>query len=71
MKNINISESSPNCHHAEDAVKKQCNWCLLQVAENTAWIEHRHKHRVAEIIGFMRGLREEVKELQLEEEDDQ
>ena len=50
---------------------KQCNCCFLQVAEKTAWIEHRHKHRVAEMIGFMQGLREEVNELQLEEDDNE
>ncbi|KAL3160580.1 hypothetical protein ABBQ32_010517 [Trebouxia sp. C0010 RCD-2024] len=40
------------------------------IAEKAAWVEHRHQHRVAEIIGLMRGLKQEVNELQLEEDND-
>ena len=43
----------------------------LQVAENTAWIEHRHRHRVAEIIGLMRSLKEEVNDLQVDDDNDE
>ena len=43
----------------------------FQVAEKAAWIEERYRHRVAEILGFMHGIREEVSELQTEDDTNQ
>ena len=41
-----------------------------QVAEKAAWIEQRHRHRVAEIIGLLKMMRQEMNELQAGEDDD-
>ena len=41
----------------------------LQVAEKGAWIERRHRNRIAEIIGLVNNLKAEMDEVQTEDEE--
>ena len=41
----------------------------LQVAEKGAWIERRHRNRIAEIIGLVSNLKAEMDDVQAEDEE--
>lgn len=45
--------------------------CFFQVAEKAAWIEQQSRHRVAEVLGLMKKMRQEMNEVQLGEEEDE
>ena len=45
--------------------------CFLQVAEKAAWIEQRNRHRVAEMIGLLKRLRQELNEVMLDEDEEE
>jgi len=40
------------------------------VAEKAAWIEQRHRRRIAEVIGLLKMMRQEMNEVQAGEDDD-
>ena len=44
---------------------------MVQVAEKAAWVEQRHRSRVAEIIGLMRNIKDEMSKVQSEDDQEE
>lgn len=64
------SESSPSANPlCVVATLANLRVICLQVAEKGAWIERRHRNRIAEIIGLVSNLKAELDDVQAEDEE--